>query len=212
MYDYLKSLGGSPFISGNSWNEKAFNLAKIFYAEPDHAINLFLDHKLHKCQHPENQTAEILCFKYEISWNDTSQTALSDTVEMLIEMYRNVQGQNLYSYEIEAFTVRAAKAAAVVQEFYNLKVSYFRLKVLTKFQFNLLSQSVFEQESENLNLKLVRIKDMANLLPLPQVNWLKVVNDQLLKSSKMTSGDFILIENFGLMEKLVKLLSSAEKS
>lgn len=121
MHDYLKSLGGSPFISGDSWKPHIFHITKLFDAEADHAMSLFFDHKLQKCQHPDNSTAEILCFKHDISWNDTSLSAFNDTVDMLIEMARNIQGQKPID-EIESMTSKAKKAAAVVQQFYRLKV------------------------------------------------------------------------------------------
>lgn len=124
MHFYLKSLGGSSFISGSFWNSNSFNLNKIFDAEPDHAINLFLDHKLQKCQHPDGSKAEVLCFKYDVSWNDTSLAVFNDNVNMLIEMERNIQ-PGLNFNQIERLMARAKKAATVVHEFYKLKVRYF---------------------------------------------------------------------------------------
>lgn len=56
-------LGGSPFISGTSWNETGFNVSKIFLFEARHSTLLFLDHVVSRCDHPDDESKEILCFR-----------------------------------------------------------------------------------------------------------------------------------------------------
>lgn len=45
MISHLKSIGGSPFISGDSWDPSKFNLADIFLADPSSALYILLNYK-----------------------------------------------------------------------------------------------------------------------------------------------------------------------
>lgn len=44
MVDYLKSLGGSPYLNGDSWDPEKFNLSRIIELEPAFGVLFLLDY------------------------------------------------------------------------------------------------------------------------------------------------------------------------
>lgn len=43
MIEYLKSLGGSPYLNGDSWDPEKFNLSRIIELEPRLGTKFLLD-------------------------------------------------------------------------------------------------------------------------------------------------------------------------
>jgi ribosome-associated translation inhibitor RaiA len=114
ILDYIKSWGGSPYVSGDSWNPDDFNITKIFDLEPKHAVRLFLNQIVEKCENPQNSSMEILCVKSygrEILSNDQ----FNDIIDMLKQIERNLRKYDHRSKERE-------KAAKLVQSFTELRV------------------------------------------------------------------------------------------
>lgn len=86
MIAYMKSLGGSPHLSGwDFWNETQFNLETIFHEVPYQAVWIFMDRRFARCDDPRNESKEILCLdsNYYWSYNDYGK---NDTVQMLKEL------------------------------------------------------------------------------------------------------------------------------
>lgn len=47
IIDYLKSLGGSPFLNRESWDSSKFNLSRIFDVEPALSIHILLRYQFY---------------------------------------------------------------------------------------------------------------------------------------------------------------------
>lgn len=83
IIEYLKSLGGSPFLNGDSWDPSEFNVSKILQLEPYHGVLLLPNYEYGKSQdviERDNRTHRPI-FKF------------SHYKEMLMEMF-NVQAIN----------------------------------------------------------------------------------------------------------------------
>lgn len=46
-------------------------------------------------------------------------------------------------------------------------------------------------------------------MPAVHLDWVKIINEQLLKSSKITENDYILVERPGLIRDLAKVVSES---
>jgi hypothetical protein len=66
--------------------------------------------------------------------------------------------------------------------------------------------SVFDSEPE-----LVAIKNLKVLTPNLDINWLDVINNHILSTSKLTQDDEILVENPEEIEKFAKFLEIADR-
>jgi hypothetical protein len=74
-----------------------------------------------------------------------------------------------------------------------------------------LQNETFNQFPE-VNEKVIQVKELENLLPELKIDWLKAINDQLMKDSKVSGNDFVLMKNFKVMQKLTELLVTTDKS
>lgn len=52
MLNHLKSLGGSPFLNGESWDPSKFSLENIFIKEPASALYILLNYKFEAFNFP----------------------------------------------------------------------------------------------------------------------------------------------------------------
>lgn len=60
--------------------------------------------------------------------------------------------------------------------------------------------------------KIVKIKDLSDEFEHPEINWLKLINNQLLNESKVDEDDFLLVEDFELLKSLIGNLKNCKKS
>lgn len=118
MIEHLKSLGGSPFISGSSWNSSNYSLKKLFNEEPFHATVLLLNHELQPCLVKSDDSDKIMpCFLFRLYRDTFDRGGLNDTVDMLVKLR-----QSIPSSEKKKLIFEAQRAAQLRIEFYKLKV------------------------------------------------------------------------------------------
>lgn len=56
MIEYLRSLGGSPYLDGDSWNPDNFNISKVLELEPYYGALFLLDYEFKTWDNPESQS------------------------------------------------------------------------------------------------------------------------------------------------------------
>lgn len=66
MMNFLKQLGGSPFVTNGNWTGESFKPFDLFGSEPFHSLYLFLGHKLTKLE--ESSTSKSLYFEADNGW------------------------------------------------------------------------------------------------------------------------------------------------
>lgn len=71
------------------------------------------------------------------------------------------------------------------------------------------SNEVFSSQKSS---KVVQIKDLSDFFEHPGIDWLKLINNQLLNESKVTEDDFLLVEDFKLLKSLIKNLKISKKT
>ena len=76
----------------------------------------------------------------------------------------------------------------------------------------LLIKQPIQMEFRNLSApEIIKIKDLNRKFPEVQLDWLNLVNKQLLSRSKVTEDDEILIENPKLLGELLKAFAKLDK-
>lgn len=59
IIEYLKSLGGSPFLNGDSWDPLKFNISKVLQNEPYYGVLTLLDNEFKAWSNPGNKSQLI---------------------------------------------------------------------------------------------------------------------------------------------------------
>lgn len=124
IIDYLQSLGGSPFLSGDAWDPSKFNVSKVLQLEPYLGVLTLLDYEFKSWSNLEgwNKTHAIPSFIKEglFSWEDPERLTYKHYKQMLVEMF-DLQSQN--SAFREAFEEKIDKAVARLEEFEKVKIA-----------------------------------------------------------------------------------------
>lgn len=87
---YLKSLGGSPFISGDSWDPSQFDIKNVFIKNPAAALYILLNYKFESYKFPltDETPASYNGLKKMDLWGSAyDEDYYVDTKEMLEEVY-----------------------------------------------------------------------------------------------------------------------------
>lgn len=72
-------------------------------------------------------------------------------------------------------------------------------------------KSIVEELGNVAKFEVVKIKDLTAKFPKYNLNWLRIINDQLMKKSRQTGDDEILIENPEMMTQLFKLMEETKE-
>lgn len=109
-----------------------------------------------------------------------------------------------YHGKLEQETLRVLKS---------LKLNQSAKEAATESAINfILRKKSIVGELENMaKFEVVKIKDLAAKFPKYNLNWLKIINDQLMKKSRQTGDDEILIENPEMMTQLFKLMEETKE-
>lgn len=106
MLDHLKSLGGSPYLNGASWDPSKFNISRIIEAEPYYGVLILLDYDLQTDFTPDgyNKTERILALIKEgiDSTDEGEMGTVRHFKEMLVDMEDLHEGNSTYRDDIEA--------------------------------------------------------------------------------------------------------------
>jgi hypothetical protein len=125
IIDYLKSLGGSPYLSGDAWDPANFNISKIIEIEPYYGVLLLLDFDFKSWDFSQDRVPSLV--KEGIFyWNEKEKTNYEHFNVMLREMN---EVHLLNSSYREALENEISKAVDRVKDF-SLVRSLNRLVVL----------------------------------------------------------------------------------
>lgn len=86
IIDYLKSLGGSPYLNGDSWDPTKFNISRIIEIEPYYGVLLLLDFEF-KIWDYERDRVPSLVKEGVYYWNEKEKTNYEHFNVMLKEMH-----------------------------------------------------------------------------------------------------------------------------
>jgi hypothetical protein len=215
---HLQVLGGSPFVSKHVhfnpdkfndkndfgiqaiqrnlvpndftnedelWSGDSFNVTQYFEHQPWHAMVLFFDLVVGRC-------GDAVCLeKPAESWGYSAD----DTFEF--ESYREL----LRTLD-DAFIMRPQLRQILVDQVYRPSI---------KRQREFINERVGLQKSHGKSDPTkIRIENLQKMIP--EINWLRVINSDLLNYSKLTESDEILINGgIELLQKLVKNLMEGDK-
>lgn len=91
IVDYLKSLGGSPLLNGDSWDPTKFNLSKVLETEPYYGVLNLLDYEFTLKYAPDgwNKSHSIPSIVKEgiFSWESEDRIRFTQYKQMLSEMF-----------------------------------------------------------------------------------------------------------------------------
>lgn len=101
----------------------------------------------------------------------------------------------------------------IAQVFVPLKLDKAMIKVAVNnfVDFIKFKQNLEENLKNRSERKILKIRDLRREFPQLNVDWLKVVNDQMMSEEKMTEDDVIGIENPELVRQLLASISSYNK-
>lgn len=109
----MKSFGGAPFLD-SSWDEKNFNIKKLFEKESFNAVYFFLNHWIGLCPHPKKKSQEIVCLR-----NSTLIRIHGTRIDDIIHMYKELKINK-----------------QLIQSMYHKGIDYTISQVGKRFQFN----------------------------------------------------------------------------
>ncbi|KAG5666887.1 hypothetical protein PVAND_014894 [Polypedilum vanderplanki] len=234
IISHLESLGGSPFLSKhiawnskmfdfksgfgllemknfsileneNLWNEKNFNLEKIFELESVDALWFLLGYEIERCV---KEDLEILCLRHRspLKWNKTLRENIVEVLE-----YMN---DNFIAGKFGKIELREKLFKPVIENFDKFDQSFSEIeknfekskKKLLKSEKVLLKNEKMLDKNEEIVMKIVELETKTG------INWVKIFNDQLTDERKIVNNsEKVLIENFELLEKLVENLQNMDK-
>lgn len=114
MIDHLKSLGGSPYLNGDSWDPEKFNLSRIIELEPRFGTLFLLDFGFQGTS-PDGRHDLPSLVKEGIYFSDSREkSTYKHYNEMMVEMEQlELQGASFR----EAAEIKISKAVERLQAF-----------------------------------------------------------------------------------------------
>lgn len=171
--NYINELGGSPLTAGNAWNESNFNLDKWLNADPVFTSRVLFDHEFLRC--PAGY-AEKLCLKF-------GSKIKNETIYFYGDFLKNDT-----EYIMEQLRLDKSLKAEAVENF----IEFLMLKEEIK------KRSISDEFVESK--EKIKISDLQN--KFPDIDWFKVINKQLLKHSRVTEDEAVLIEHPRVFKRL----------
>lgn len=131
---YLKSLGGSPYLDGDSWNPANFNVSRVLEMEPYYGILFLLDYEFKNWDNPDRENGD----NYVISlvkeglfyWEDRNLT-FDHFTTMLREMHQvhlyNTTYRQTFEDDISKAVerVKAFSSVKLKNNFSSSKISFY---------------------------------------------------------------------------------------
>lgn len=183
IMSYLRQSGGSPLITNGHWNEKNFDIKTLFEQEPESSLWIFLDQFLSRCDDPrDNSNASSSTEILCIKTDDT---------------WRYLKREEQDSRDIlKLFKLDDDVKERAFNDYNNFLMNKKPVQV----------ELTGKKESE-----VLKIKDLKTKFPELNLNWLKIINNQLLRQSQVTEDDDILMGKPDLLRALLTLLVDMDK-
>lgn len=120
IIEYLKSLGGSPYLNGDSWDPNNFNISKVLQQEPYYGVLTLLDNEFKSWSNPEgwNKSHSIPSLVKEgiYYYEDPANLNYDHYKDMLIEMNELHLENQAVREEKEAEIVKAVDRLAAFEK------------------------------------------------------------------------------------------------
>lgn len=219
--DYLKSLGGSPYLEKhlawnpfwfdkskdyglflpknssalkmNLWDDKNFKIEKFIENEAETFLKLFFDLQLKRCK---KEKIEILCletFEY-ISGFMIVPNAYKAAFEDTEQLYSMLEIMNDY------FTAGYYGKIELKEKLFD--------PAMKSFETFLNSRKETLESFEEFKPEVIKIKELKNIL---DIDWLKLINLQLFDEYQVDEEEEILVKDLKLLKKMAKNLANTPK-
>lgn len=230
IVEYLQSLGGSPYLtrhlawkpnlfnlwptnsnlsslSCDFWDEEKFEITRIFESEPVDGLWFLLSYELQRCEN-----GRVLCLRHvsTAKWNKI----LSENVIEVLEYMNDNFIAGLYG-KVDLRKKMFEPALRNFREFSRIKENLeaiYEIEKDSNFNIQEETNNIDRCFTLNKSSKMVKIKDFNDVFGHPEINWLQLINTQLLSESKVTEEEFLLVEDFKLLESLIENLKNTQKS
>lgn len=120
IIDYLKSLGGSPYLNGESWDATKFNISKVLQQEPYYGVLTLLDNEFKSWSNPDgwNKSHGIPSLVKEgiYYYEDPERLNYDHYKEMLIEMNELHLANQTFREEQEKEILKAVDRLAAFEK------------------------------------------------------------------------------------------------
>lgn len=123
------------------------------------------------------------------------------------------QSQEILCFQADQKKYHGKLEQEILKVLKSLKLNQSAKEAATESAINfILRKRSIVGELENIaKFEVVKIKDLAAKFPKYNLNWLKIINDQLMKKSRHTGDDEILFENPDMMTQLFKLMEETKE-
>lgn len=231
ILEYLQSLGKSPYLTHHiawnpnlfnreknfglfypknsssldfEWSSDDFNLTKIFSEEPVDSLWFFLSYELQRCEN------DLLCFRH-VKTSKFNRVICENLLEVLEYMNDNFIAGLYGKKELKEkmFDPAMRNFGEFSRRKENLELIY---EIERELEVGEEGNSVEEKNKLKKSSKIVKIRDLKEVFEYEEINWLDLINKQLLRGSRVSGGDYVKIEDFKLLKMMVKNLKNSEKS
>jgi Peptidase family M13 len=187
---FLKSLS-FPLVEGADWWPDKTNVTDLLFSKALR-IELFLNHKISRCDDPRNPEKEIKCFKYNVAFEFLNKIIAAYPEKTKKDFWGLLSEVN-FTLTVDDDLIRAS--IDHLQFFFEEKVKF--------------------KHSGRVAVPIILpIKDIGRLLtPNSELNmdWLSFVNVAFFEHSKAQSGDEeILIEDWEVFAHAMKLIEETD--
>ncbi|KAG5669536.1 hypothetical protein PVAND_017423 [Polypedilum vanderplanki] len=179
----------NSFNEDELWTGETFNISRYFEDEPYHALLLFFDLEIKRCEN------DVLCLKKpEESWGYVEKEEIDFGIYN--ELLRTLD---------DAFRMRPQLKKILIDQLYwpaiKRKRNFFKNR-------NMILEKFRKEEKTKIKIKNLQVLFPKNF----KIDWLTIINSEFFEESKMTENDEILIESgIDLLQKLAKNFMETDK-
>ncbi|KAG5669415.1 hypothetical protein PVAND_017302 [Polypedilum vanderplanki] len=179
----------NSFNEDELWTGENFNVSKYFEDEPKHALSLFFDLEVKRCEN------DVLCLKKPVeSWPYLKNEEYDFGIYN--ELFRTLD---------DAFRTGPKVKKILIDQVYWPAIKRYRNFLKNR---NIVLDQFRKKEKTKIKIKDLQLMLAGNF----KIDWLQVINSQFFEDSKLTENDEILIEGgIDLLQRLAKFLMETDK-
>lgn len=181
--DLLRSLGISAYPEKD---QSRFDMSELFAKEPTLALLHFFRRRVRRCKHPNDESKEILCLSF-FSWGEP---------EAWFASYENML------YDMNNVHLNSSHLEQIVADFKDIERQSYAF-------YKLQDQSISNSSSSS---KIFTVKDLSNLAPTLDIDWMSLINHHLLRRSFVSHDDEVWVEKPEEIENLHKLITETHQT
>lgn len=211
MLKHLKSIGGSPYLEGESWDPSKFSITNIFKKEPASALHILLNYKFEAYKVP--LTAEAPPSHYGMKKMDLwGSPYKEDDYNDIIEMLEDVNKLYLLtSDKIEIIKSHIRKAVDQVIAFRKVIQGRLKLNLFNILYIFLQLKGMVIQEDFAEEYNLTSIKTLIDMFDTVGIDYLKLINMHRFGDNKLTEDDYVYVQGIEGLKWRLEALGKIDK-